>query len=74
MNLAAHDKVHPQVNAIANKVIGDLKSSLLTSGKNATAMEMVRRINTFNKNPDKFKVIATPKLPDGSPIGMDCFH
>lgn len=74
MNLAAHDEVHPQVNAIANKALGDLKSSLLISGKNATAMEMVRRINAFNVHPDKFKVIAAPKLPDGSPIGMGCFH
>lgn len=74
MNLAAHDKVHPQVNAIANKAIGDLKSSLFTSGKNATAMEMVRRINAFNAHPDKFEVTVAPKLPDGSPIGMGCFH
>ncbi len=74
MNLAVHNKVHPQVNAIANKALNDLKSSLLTSGKNATTMEMVRRINEFNAHPDKFEVIATPKLPDGSPIGMGCFH
>lgn len=74
MNLAVHDKVHPQVNAIAYKTLSDLKSSLLASGKNATAMEMVRRINAFNAHPDKFEVIAAPKLPDGSPIGMDCFH
>lgn len=74
MNLAAHDKVHPQVNAIANKALNDLKSSLLTNGKNVTAMEMVRRINSFTAHPDKFEVIAAPKLPDGSPIGMDCFH
>jgi hypothetical protein len=74
MNLAGHDKVHPQVNAIANRVLVDLKSSLLSSGKNAIGMEMVRRINAFNAHPDKFEVIPTPKLPDGSPIGMDCFH
>jgi len=74
MNLAAHDKVHPQVNAVANKALGDLKSNLLTSGKNATSMEMVRRINAFYAHPDKFEVISAPKLPDGSPIGMDCFH
>lgn len=74
MNLAAHDKVHPQVNALANKSIGDLKRSLLTAGKNANGIEMVRRINDFYAHPDTFEVIATPKLPDGSPIGMDCFH
>jgi hypothetical protein len=74
MNLAAHDKVHPQVNGMANKVLGDLKVSLLKGDKSATAREMVRRINAFNAKPDKFEVIAAPKLPDGSPIGMGCFH
>ena len=74
MNLAVHDNVHPQVNAFANKTIGNLKSSLLTSGKNSIGMEMVRRVDAFYANPDKFEVISAPKLPDGSPIGMDCFH
>ncbi|MFK7811003.1 MAG: zinc-dependent metalloprotease [Maribacter sp.] len=74
MNLAANDKVHPQVNAIAHETLDNLKSSLLTGGKSTTSREMVRRINNFNAHPDKFEVIAVPTLPDGSPIGMDCFH
>ena len=74
MNLAAHDKVHPQVNAIANEMLSTLKSTLLKAEKNAINMEMVRRIDAFKTNPDKFKVITVPKLPDGSPIGTDCFH
>lgn len=74
MNLAAHKEVHPQVNAIANQKLSTLKSALLSSGKNATAIEMVRRIDAFMDEPEDFEVIATPKIPDGSPIGMDCFH
>ena len=74
MNLAAHKNVHPQVNAIANQQLAALKTSLLSSGKSANAIEMVRRINAFLKSPEKFKVIPTPKIPDGSPIGMGCFH
>jgi len=74
MNLAAHDKVHPQVNAIANEMLSTLKSTLLKAEKNAINKEMVRRIDVFKTNPDKFKVITVPKLPDGSPIGTDCFH
>jgi hypothetical protein len=74
MNLAAHDAVHPQVNAIANAQLMALKAALMSKGKDANAMEMVRRINNFYAHPDKFEVIAAPKLPDGSPIGMDCFH
>ncbi len=74
MSLASHSSVHPQVNAIANQQIRQLQTVMMTKGKDATALEMVRRINNFYKHPEQFKVIATPKIPDGSPIGMDCFH
>ncbi|MEP3210300.1 MAG: zinc-dependent metalloprotease [Maribacter sp.] len=74
MNLAAHNNVHPQVNAIANKKLDALKSAFMINGGDANKAEMVRRINAFMKNPDKFKVVPSPKLPDGSPIGMGCFH
>ncbi|WP_273567067.1 zinc-dependent metalloprotease [Maribacter halichondriae] len=74
MNLAAHDNVHPQVNAIANQKLKELKTSILTSGKKAEAAEMVRRIDQFYEKPENFKVLPSPKIPDGSPIGMDCFH
>ncbi len=74
MNLAASDKVHPQVNAIANHALSKLKSSLLSKSSNYIAAEMVRRINAFDKNSADFEIIAAPKLPDGSPIGMGCFH
>ncbi|MGB3152020.1 MAG: peptidase, partial [Maribacter sp.] len=74
MNLAAHDEVHPQVNAISNEHLKELKTTLISKGKNTNSMEMVRRIDDFYAHPDKFKLIPTPILPDGSPIGMDCFH
>jgi hypothetical protein len=73
MNLAAHKEVHPQVNAIANQQLRKLASRFGTSNDSMKA-EMVRRINNFYAHPDKFEVIPTPVLPDGSPIGMDCFH
>ena len=72
MNLAADQKVHPQVTAIAYQKLRNLKSSLLAGGKSATSAEMVRRINRFMEEPEDFKVIPTPNIPDGSPIGMDC--
>ncbi|QCX00157.1 DUF5117 domain-containing protein [Aggregatimonas sangjinii] len=74
MNLAAHDGVHPQVNAIAHEKLRAMKSMITKGAKSASSIEMVRRINHFYDEIDDFKVIATPKLPDGSPIGMDCFH
>ncbi|WP_026811753.1 zinc-dependent metalloprotease [Arenibacter latericius] len=72
MNLAAHDKVHPQVNAIANQKLGFIKSKF-SGSSDANAQEMVRRIDDFYQFPELFKVIPTPEIPDGSPIGMDCF-
>ncbi|MET7029324.1 zinc-dependent metalloprotease [Sediminicola luteus] len=74
MNLAAHDKVHPQVNAIASAVLMDIKSDLVSKSKDAISREMVRRINDFYNHPEQFKVIPSPTIPDGSPIGMDCLE
>jgi len=72
MNLAAHDEVHPQVNAVANQALNDLKTELLSDGKNAINAEMVKRIDAFMKKPSNFELIPVEKIPDGSPIGMDC--
>jgi len=73
MNLAAHKTVHPQVNAIANKKLKDLKALLLGNSKDLYSLEIIRRIDRFFDEPDEFKVIPVSKIPDGSPIGMDCF-
>lgn len=71
MNLAAHKQVHPQVNAIANERLRALRAQFMTSN-NVDVREMGRRINKFLEEPEEFKVIPAPKIPDGSPIGMDC--
>ncbi|MEL6917755.1 MAG: zinc-dependent metalloprotease [Bacteroidota bacterium] len=73
MNLAAHDKVHPQVNAIANHKLNIVRANLFAK-KGVYESEMVRRIDAFQKHPEQFKVIPVPKIPDGSPIGMDCMN
>ena len=72
MNLAAHTKVHPQVNGLAINHLKQIKKDLLGGTKNVVSEEMVRRIDAFLKAPTAFKVIPAPKIPDGSPIGMDC--
>ncbi len=74
MDLAGRDDVHPQVNAIANAKLRAINlQSLGAAPGNAIGMEMMRRIDNFYKHPEQFKVIASPKIPDGPPIGMDCF-
>ncbi|RRQ48767.1 DUF5117 domain-containing protein [Maribacter algicola] len=72
MNLAASDAVHPQVNAIANMQLKKLNSVNMENA--AIKGEINRRIANFYEHPSNFKVVPAPKLPDGSPIGMDCFH
>lgn len=74
MNLATHKKVHPQVNAIAHNHLGLLKSSFRNVTNDSSVNEMVRRINKFYAHPNDFTVIPASKIPDGSPIGIDCFH
>jgi len=74
MNLAANDAVHPQVNAIANQKIKGLRDIGLKMSSETIKAEMVRRITNFYEHPEQFKVIPTPKIPDGSPIGMDCYN
>ncbi|WP_419211173.1 zinc-dependent metalloprotease [Maribacter sp. X9] len=75
MNLASHTDVAPQVNAIANSELNKLVLAM-SGGQSSDPLkaEMVRRIKDFNEHPDLFEVIPSPKIPDGSPIGMDCFH
>ncbi|MEH6680041.1 MAG: zinc-dependent metalloprotease [Sediminicola sp.] len=74
MNLAAHDKVHPQVNAIANGTLRTLRTELGKNVQNANDMEMVRRIDDFYENRELFKAVPSPVIPDGSPIGMECME
>ncbi len=79
MNLAAHDGVHPQVNAIANAqlqklALRNITSALPSNDRDPYKAEIARRISDFYKFPEQFKVIAAPKIPDGSPIGMACMQ
>lgn len=75
MNLAASDNVHPGVNALANaKLLSINQENFGEALDQIDALEMMRRIQNFYAHPEKFKMIEAPKIPDGSPIGMDCFH
>lgn len=75
MNLANHPNVALQVNALANAQLRKLSKEFI-SEQNTDPIkgEMVKRIKDFFDHPEVFKVIPSPKIPDGSPIGMSCFH
>jgi hypothetical protein len=72
MNLASQEQVPPQVTAIAYDFIENKIQRLAKSSLNAYSNEMIRRWSTFKKDPSSFKVIDSPQIPDGSPIGMNC--
>lgn len=68
MNLAAHNKSIPQTKAFAKAELKNLKNNL-AKNKDANSLYMVDEINAFLKAPKDFKVLPSPKIPDGSPIG-----
>ena len=73
MNLAASKRVHPQVNAIAHQKMRSLvDNATLSDQKDPIKAEIALRIKNFFDHPEQFKVLPTPKIPDGSPIGMFC--
>jgi len=71
LSLAASTDTAPQVNAIVNKQLQQLRTAWSTTGAGPQQAEMVRRIEQFYAHPELFKVPEVPKIPDGSPIGMD---
>ena len=69
--LAATKKVNPQVTAICHNSLRKLRATLVQNSDH-DSREMVLRIDNYFEEPSKFKAVIAPKIPDGSPIGMDC--
>ncbi len=70
LGLVANDNASPQVKAIVNDKLDSFKKMI--DAKSSFGKEMLREINKFREDPDEFKRMSPPKIPDGSPIGMDC--
>ncbi|NEV93981.1 zinc-dependent metalloprotease [Psychroflexus sp. YR1-1] len=68
MNLSASDESIPQVKALANKILAELKDRF-SKDDSAITSEMHYRIEQFMEDPEEFEVIPSPAIPDGSPIG-----
>ena len=73
MHLAISNKSYFQVKAITRELINDLAKRLPkeSSYDKAFINEYIRTIERFNEFPDKFILKNSPKIPDGSPIGLD---
>jgi hypothetical protein len=73
MNLAISDDAYFQVKAKANEAIAEISKNLSDKkqGANFYAAQYGRMISEFREHPEKFKLEAAPRIPDGSPIGTD---
>ncbi len=73
--LAANENSYKQVNAIVNSKLSEISSLLKNNKSNGIQkiydLELVKSIKAFKKDPSKFKKKSVPKIPDGSPIGME---
>ncbi|WP_430468301.1 zinc-dependent metalloprotease [Winogradskyella ouciana] len=67
MNLAVNDESYFQTKAIANNAIRNIAQGNLSLDEKK--MQYNFMINEFYEHPEKFKIKASPKIPDGSPIG-----
>ncbi|NQY05567.1 MAG: zinc-dependent metalloprotease, partial [Flavobacteriaceae bacterium] len=78
MSLGSNTDALPQVRAIVQYKLKQLKSKLgqkKTKGIEVIyVQDYIEQIANYTKNPNKFEVIPSPKIPDGSPIGMTCFE
>lgn len=74
MNLSASNNSIPQTKAIVNSTLRDLKNDFSKIDSDISD-ELFYRIEKFMKEPKKFEVIPSPKIPDGSPIGsFECLN
>ncbi len=72
LSLLASKQSLPQVKALINKRLDAFSN--YADKDDVFGRQLLREIAQFRKNPDKFKMISTPQIPDGSPIGMDCLY
>ena len=71
MAMSSTNNLLPQVQAIINFELMKLKVVLQIRHIDPIAMLMVKQIDSYLGNPSGFKAVASPKIPDGSPIGND---
>ncbi len=73
--LAADQNNYKQVTAIVNSKLDEIASWLRSRKSKGIQLmydkELDRSIYAFKNDPSKFKKVQSPKIPDGSPIGMD---
>ncbi|MEM6717716.1 MAG: zinc-dependent metalloprotease [Bacteroidota bacterium] len=78
MNLAQHPNASSAVKAqsqyLLNEIAQKIRSKKYKGSVKAYQFYYLELLNQFKKYPEKFKLEASPKIPDGSPIGTDACH
>ncbi|OAB78944.1 zinc-dependent metalloprotease [Cochleicola gelatinilyticus] len=73
IGLISSEKSTHQTKALANQILNNLLKKYMNS-TNAYSEEIIRMIEEYRAQPEKFEKIKPPKIPDGSPIGsFQCF-
>ena len=72
ISLASTSDTNPEVNAVCHARLKTLRNQLTAKKLDSDNEEMVRRIDRYFKDPGKYESGMSPKIPDGSPIGMNC--
>ncbi len=75
--LGSHQNSYQQVSAIVHFKLNEIASFVRSKKSSGTQkmydVALLKSISDFKKNPTKYIKIQAPKIPDGSPIGMDKF-
>jgi len=75
MQAASHKDSYPQVTEAILFEMMKLKTFLGQKHIEPSAILMKKEVEGFIAKPKDYKKkVLAPKIPDGSPIGMDCFH
>ncbi|WP_299220383.1 zinc-dependent metalloprotease [uncultured Aquimarina sp.] len=73
MNLSVNGNSYPQVRALAYASLNNVRY-LLSADKRKDSNTVyndyyLKQIQDFMTKPERFKIVPSPKIPDGSPIG-----
>jgi hypothetical protein len=73
--LETNEGNYSQINAIINSKLEEIRTFLRTKKSNGVQKmydaELIKSISDFKKDPSKYAKTKAPKIPDGSPIGME---
>ena len=77
MKVASHKESYPQVTETVLFEMMRLKTYLGDGSRatDPTSILLKKEVEKFIGNPKGYEAkVKAPQIPDGSPIGMDCFH